>query len=48
MKHRFAKFLESTQNMPLGEQKDALLDKFNEWKGLLNQTDDVLVAGLVY
>ena len=48
MKKRFAKFLESIQNLPLGEQKNALLDKFNEWKGPLNQVDDELVAGLNY
>jgi PAS domain S-box-containing protein len=48
MKRRFAAFLESIQNLPLGEQKNALLEKFNEWKGTLNQVDDVLVAGLSY
>ncbi|MGB0917113.1 MAG: SpoIIE family protein phosphatase, partial [Flavobacteriales bacterium] len=48
MKKRFAEFLESIQNLPLDEQKDALLNKFEEWKGPLNQVDDVLVAGLSY
>ena len=48
MKKRFAEFLESIQNLPLDEQKGALLNKFEEWKGPLNQVDDVLVAGLSY
>ena len=48
MKKRFAEFLESIQSLPLDEQKSALQNKFNEWKGPLNQVDDVLVAGLSY
>lgn len=48
MKKRFEEFLSGMQSLPMDEQKEALLNKFNEWKGPLNQVDDVLVAGLSY
>lgn len=48
MKKRFGEFLSSIQSLPMDQQKEALLNKFNEWKGPLNQVDDVLVAGLNY
>jgi serine phosphatase RsbU (regulator of sigma subunit)/Tfp pilus assembly protein PilF len=31
--------------LPVEQQKDLLLHKFNEWKGLLEQVDDVCVVG---
>ncbi len=48
MKKRFLTLLQDVQKLPLNEQKDVLKSAFNEWKGSLNQVDDVLVAGLSY
>ena len=48
MKKRFAEMLQNIQSLPMDEQKTELLKLFNEWKGPLNQVDDVLVAGLKY
>ncbi len=48
MKKRFLALLQDVQRLPLNEQKDVLESAFNEWKGSLNQVDDVLVAGLGY
>ena len=48
MKKRFAQFLTSIQSLPMDKQKETLLKQFNEWKGSLNQVDDVLVVGLNY
>jgi serine phosphatase RsbU (regulator of sigma subunit) len=31
--------------LPLAEQKEILLQKFNDWKGTLEQVDDVCVVG---
>ena len=45
MKKRFVDFILSVKNYPLAEQKEKLLQEFNEWKGTLSQLDDVLVIG---
>lgn len=36
----------SLYRMPMEEQKQLLISEFNEWKGNIEQVDDVLVAGL--
>lgn len=48
MKRRFAEVLTSIQSLPMDKQKEALLKHITEWKGPLNQVDDILVAGLSY
>lgn len=48
MKKRFATLLKSVQDLPMDEQKTKLLQKFEDWKGPLNQVDDVLLVGLRY
>lgn len=40
------KMLKEIQGLPLKEQKDAINKVFEEWKGNLNQIDDVCVVGL--
>jgi len=48
MKKRFLNALSSVNNLPMKDQKAALLKGFLEWKGDLAQVDDILVAGLKY
>ena len=42
----FKETLVSLQNIPLSEQSKALKNIFFEWKGALEQIDDVLVSGI--
>ena len=42
----FQKFLLTIKDLPLTNQKQALLDEFNRWKGDHDQIDDVCVIGL--
>jgi len=43
---RFNEILSEIHHLPLEVQKEILEQKFNEWKGNNQQTDDVLVIGL--
>jgi serine phosphatase RsbU (regulator of sigma subunit) len=43
---QFKEFLQSISSKPLHEQKKALDDKLEDWKGNLEQIDDVLVIGV--
>lgn len=45
MKSRFRKTLMEISEQPLNAQKESLKQKFNNWKGGLEQTDDILIAG---
>lgn len=42
----FCELLLSIQHEPMAKQEEILLQKFNEWKGALEQIDDVLVIGI--
>ncbi len=42
----FQKFLLSVSEKPMLEQKEYLKNKFNNWKGLTEQTDDVCIVGI--
>jgi phosphoserine phosphatase RsbU/P len=46
MAHRFVDILTRIHKLPMEEQKSELLDFINLWKGNIDQTDDILVAGL--
>ncbi len=46
MRARFHKLLLSILNLDMEEQKKALHRTLNEWKGNLDQTDDILVLGI--
>lgn len=48
MKKRFEKLLLAIGELPLKKQKSSLRQKFNDWKGLHDQVDDILVTGLRY
>ncbi len=39
-------FLHSIINLPVTDQKKALLEEFNNWRGQLEQVDDVCIVGL--
>jgi serine phosphatase RsbU (regulator of sigma subunit) len=39
-------YLLSVQNLPMAEQEKFLINKFNAWKGNLEQVDDVCVIGI--
>jgi ligand-binding sensor domain-containing protein/serine phosphatase RsbU (regulator of sigma subunit) len=43
---RFQKLLTSIQHEPMMKQKEILKNTFNEWKGNVDQFDDVLVLGI--
>ena len=43
---QFQEVLLSIQNEPMIKQEEILLKKFSEWKGSLEQIDDVLVIGI--
>lgn len=45
MTKNFKKILESVYNKPVTEQGEVLNNIFTDWKGSINQTDDVLVTG---
>jgi serine phosphatase RsbU (regulator of sigma subunit) len=45
-KKNFYKILEETAKWPIEHQKFILEKKFNEWKGNLEQIDDILVIGI--
>jgi serine phosphatase RsbU (regulator of sigma subunit) len=38
--------LNQKKNLPLSSQKEILLNLFNQWKGNLEQVDDVLLVGI--
>jgi serine phosphatase RsbU (regulator of sigma subunit) len=38
--------LNMINNLPMYKQKDFLLNEFNNWKGLLNQIDDICFIGV--
>lgn len=42
----FKETLLSIQHEPMLKQEEILLEKFNEWKGILGQIDDVLIIGI--
>lgn len=42
----FRELLQNLSNKPMAEQQQALLTHFNEWKGQLEQVDDVCVFGV--
>lgn len=42
----FKEFILSIQNMKMHEQKEALAKVLNDWKGNLEQVDDVLIIGI--
>jgi serine phosphatase RsbU (regulator of sigma subunit) len=45
-KHKhFKRMIESIGGLPMAEQREHLLSSFDEWKGSLQQIDDVLVFG---
>lgn len=46
MMKNFKKILLETSNISINEQKNALNQKFTEWKGDYRQIDDVLVIGI--
>lgn len=43
---RFQRFLLSIQHLSLAEQKQALIDEFNNWRGDLDQIDDICILGV--
>ncbi|MBU0763382.1 MAG: response regulator, partial [Bacteroidetes bacterium] len=43
---QFQHVLLDTYGLPLQKQHDALLEKFNRWKGGNDQTDDVMIMGV--
>ncbi len=45
---QFQELLASIQRVPLMNQEKVLLEKFEAWKGNLDQVDDVLVIGLKF
>jgi serine phosphatase RsbU (regulator of sigma subunit) len=46
MQGKFTDFLQVIHNDPLEEQKKVLEEKLDDWKGNVEQTDDILVMGL--
>jgi serine phosphatase RsbU (regulator of sigma subunit) len=46
MMGQFKKMLAGLSGLPIAEQRQRLEGAFDEWKGKLPQTDDVLVAGI--
>lgn len=46
MSARFKRFLAGIWNLPVAEQKSALEREITEWKGELQQVDDILVIGI--
>ncbi len=46
MKKKFKDIVMSIQNLSMNEQKDYLEKFHKDWKGLMEQTDDVLIIGI--
>lgn len=46
MKKHFRELLVKLNHLPIEERKDALANAFEEWRGTLDQLDDVLVIGV--
>ena len=46
MSGKMKELLLSISELPMDEQKVKILDSFDEWKGELEQIDDVLVIGV--
>jgi serine phosphatase RsbU (regulator of sigma subunit) len=46
MKRRFLELLLEIHELPMAQQRGALLDAFENWKGDLQQVDDVLLIGI--
>ena len=44
----FKELLISIQNLSMQEQKSVLLERFNNWRGEIEQIDDVLIFGIKY
>ena len=45
-KKRFQQLLLDIHHEPVSKQKELLLRRFEEWKGKLPQTDDLLIVGI--
>ena len=43
---RFKEYLLKINDYPMLKQKELLIETFNTWKGISDQTDDVLVLGI--
>ncbi|MEI6049784.1 MAG: two-component regulator propeller domain-containing protein [Bacteroidota bacterium] len=43
---RLKRLIEQVSDLPMDEQKEAMLKFFSNWKGAYNQVDDVIVMGL--
>lgn len=48
MHKRFKRLLASYQDLPMSRQREALLSEFNEWRGDIEQVDDVCIMGLQF
>ena len=46
MYKRLREMLFKNSELPLEKQKEILLSEFNDWKGNLEQVDDVCVMGV--
>lgn len=46
MKKAFKEMLQRIHNLPMQLQEQVIKDKFEQWKGNNEQTDDILVWGL--
>lgn len=46
MTKRFRNYLAEISHLPMPEQKEKLRTEFENWKGNMDQTDDVLVVGI--
>ena len=47
MRKRFRELIYGTRVKNMQEQRKILVEEFNEWKNKEDQTDDVLVIGLL-
>jgi serine phosphatase RsbU (regulator of sigma subunit)/sensor domain CHASE-containing protein len=43
---RFRDFLLSVSQFPLSEQKERIISEYERWKGIYEQTDDIIVVGI--
>lgn len=46
--HRFQKLIQKIHDKPMDEQKEILYLTFEEWKGNIEQVDDIIVIGFRY
>jgi len=46
MLRRFQELLSEISGMPMNRQKEILMQKLNDWKGINEQVDDILVIGI--